>query len=55
VINDIDELYDLDKDPGEMINLINSPAHQSVRADMKIELEKLEKETSFFDPEVYKE
>jgi N-acetylglucosamine-6-sulfatase len=55
VINDINELYDLEKDPGEMVNLINSPVHQSIRAEMKAELERLKKETSYFDPEVYKE
>jgi len=55
VINDINELYDLEMDPGEMVNLINSPAHQSIRTEMKAELEKLKKETSYVDPEVYKE
>jgi len=55
VINDINELYDLEKDPGEMVNLINSPNHQLIRAEMKAELEKLKKEISYIDPEVYKE
>jgi hypothetical protein len=51
----IDELYDLEKDPGEMINLIESPDHQLVRSEMKRELEKLKTETGYFDPGVYKE
>lgn len=54
MINDIDELYDLENDPGEMINLINSPDHQMVRSEMKAELEKLKTETGYFDPKVNK-
>lgn len=54
MINDIDELYDLENDPGEMINLINSPDHQTVRLEMKAELEKLKTETGYFDPKVNK-
>lgn len=54
MINDIDELYDLENDPGEMINLINSPDHQTVRSEMKAELEKLKTETGYFDPNVNK-
>lgn len=54
MINDIDELYDLENDPGEMINLINSPDHQTVRSEMKAELEKLKTETGYFDPKVNK-
>jgi len=54
MINDIDELYDLENDPREMINLINSPDHQTVRSEMKAELEKLKAETGYFDPKVNK-
>lgn len=54
MINDIDELYDLENDPGEMINLINNPDHQTVRSEMKAELEKLKTETGYFDPKVNK-
>ena len=32
---DIDELYDLSKDPDEMNNLINSPEHKSLVAELK--------------------
>jgi N-acetylglucosamine-6-sulfatase len=53
--NDINELYDLEKDPGEMNNLIIEPEYQSVITNMKAELEKLKKEAHFIDPEVYKE
>jgi arylsulfatase A-like enzyme len=53
--NDIDELYDLEKDPGEMNNLINSPAHQEIKAEMMKELQRLKAETGYFDPGVYKE
>ena len=53
--NDISELYDLETDPGEMNNLINSPGHQAIKNEMKKELEKLKTETGYFDPGVYKE
>jgi N-acetylglucosamine-6-sulfatase len=51
----INELYDLETDPGEMNNLINSPGHQAIKNEMKKELEKLKTETGYFDPKVYKE
>jgi len=54
-VNDINELYDLETDPGEMDNLINDPAYQSVKDSMINELEKLKKEYAFFDPEVFKD
>ena len=53
--DDIDELYDLENDPGEMTNLIGSPDHQTVRSELKTELERLKKETGYFNPGVYKE
>ena len=42
--NDIDawELYDLEKDPPEMHNVINDPAYSEVLADMQAELKKLQ-------------
>ena len=55
LIDDINELYDLETDPGEMDNLINSPEHQAIKSEMMKELQKLKTETGYFDPEVYKE
>jgi len=55
VMNDINELYDLEKDPGEMDNLINSPGHQSIKGEMIKELQKLKAKTGYFDPGVYKD
>lgn len=42
--NDIDawELYDLEKAPAEMHNVINDPAYSEVLADMQAELKKLQ-------------
>ena len=51
----INELYDLETDPGEMNNQINSPGHQSIKTDMMKELLKLKTETGYFDPKIYKE
>lgn len=48
--NDINELYDLVNDPGEMNNLINSLDHTKIVSELKRELEKLKKETGYFDP-----
>jgi len=53
--HDINELYDLEKDPGEIDNLINNPEYQTVISEMKTEMEKLKVETGYFDPHVYKE
>jgi len=53
--NDINELYDLEKDPGEMNNLINNPEYQDVLRKMKAELLELKKETGYFNPNVYDE
>lgn len=55
IINDINELYDLEVDPGEMNNLINSPSHQSLKSEMITALKKLKIETGYFDPKMYKE
>jgi N-acetylglucosamine-6-sulfatase len=55
MINDINELYDLETDPGEMNNLVNSPEYQSIKSKMISELERLKIETRYFDPEIYKE
>ncbi len=52
---DINELYDLKTDPGEMNNLINDPGYRSVRSEMIRELQKLKTETGYFDPWIYKE
>ena len=38
--DDIDELYDLEKDPGEMVNLINDPKYDQVEQELRAELEK---------------
>ena len=52
--NDIDvwELYDLEKDPAEMHNVINDPAYSEVLADMQAELKKLQ--TQYNDTEFVK-
>jgi arylsulfatase A-like enzyme len=36
---DLDELYDMQEDPGERINLIDSPEHSEVAAELKAELD----------------
>jgi len=53
--NDINELYDLETDPGEMDNKINQPAYQAVKLEMIRELERLKTQTGFFDPKMYHE
>ncbi len=45
--DDIDELYDLKKDPIEMKNLINNPKYADVLKDMKTELDRLIKKTGY--------
>jgi arylsulfatase A-like enzyme len=52
---DINELYDLESDPGEMDNLINHPEYQDVKLEMMAALERLKSETGYVDPEVFKE
>jgi N-acetylglucosamine-6-sulfatase len=52
---DINELYDLESDPGEMDNLINHPDYQDVKLEMMAALERLKTETGYMDPEVFKE
>ncbi|MCP4313564.1 MAG: sulfatase [Bacteroidetes bacterium] len=51
--HDINELYDLENDPGEMDNLINSPEYQTIKSEMIKEMERLKAETGYFDPGVY--
>ena len=38
---ELDELYDLDKDPWELKNLIASPAYARARASLRRELKRL--------------
>ncbi len=45
--NDIDELYDLEKDPGEMKNLINDSHYDSLENQLRNELEALKKEYKY--------
>ena len=45
--NDIDELYDLKKDPGEMINLINHKKYDKVEMEMRKEAEFLKKKYKY--------
>ena len=45
--NDIDELYDLKVDPGEMINLINDPAYDVIEKDMRLQATILKKKYKY--------
>lgn len=45
--DDIDELYDLQEDPGEMRNLIAEPLYDSLRQALRTELERLKVELKF--------
>ena len=45
--DDIDELYDLKKDPIEMKNLINDPKYTRILKDLKKELDRLIKKTGY--------
>jgi N-acetylglucosamine-6-sulfatase len=45
--NDIDELYDLKADPGEMNNLINNPEYDKIEADLRNEATKLKKQYKY--------
>ena len=48
--DDIDELYDLEKDPGEMVNLINSPKYQNIENELRDTAEDL-KEKYKYNPD----
>lgn len=48
--NDIDELYDLKKDPGEMTNLINNPEYDKIELALRNQAEEL-KEQYQYNPE----
>jgi N-acetylglucosamine-6-sulfatase len=45
--NDIDELYDLKKDPGEMNNLINDPLYEKIEQQLRSELDGLKKKYNY--------
>ena len=45
--NDIDELYDLKKDPGEMVNLINSTKHKDTENRLRNIAEELKKKYKY--------
>ena len=40
-LEDVDELYDLETDPNEMSNLIDSGEHAEIRAQMEARLDEL--------------
>ncbi len=48
-INDIDELYDEQNDPAELINLAENPKYSELKQTMALELERLKKETGYHD------
>ena len=45
--NDIDELYDLKTDPGEMNNLINNPDYDKIEAELREEAIRLKKKYKY--------
>lgn len=45
--NDIDELYDLQNDPGEMNNLINNPEFDEIEKELRDEMEILKKKYKY--------
>lgn len=45
--NDIDELYDLKADPGEMINLINEPAYDLIESELRNKAVQLKKQYKY--------
>ena len=45
--NDIDELYDLKKDQGEMNNLINVEAYDKIEAELRNEATKLKQQYNY--------
>ena len=45
--NDIDELYDLKKDPGEMNNLINVEGYDKIEEELRNEATKLKKQYKY--------
>ena len=45
--NDIDELYDLKKDPGEMTNLINDEKYDKIELEMRKQAEFLKKKYKY--------
>jgi len=46
-IDDLDELYDLEKDPQEMTNLANLPEYAPVLKEMQAKMEKLKEESGY--------
>lgn len=46
-LNGMDELYDLERDPYEMDNIIDAPAGRAVLPRLKTELTKLQMETGY--------
>ena len=45
--NDIDELYSLKNDPGEMSNLINNPEFDQIERELRYEMEILKKKYKY--------
>jgi arylsulfatase A-like enzyme len=46
-ISDIDELYDVQNDPAEMVNLAENPQYAQIKKQLADELEALKKETGY--------